>query len=296
MAEVFTGAVTVPGLYPDVPEDKYHADPVPGGSLSHSGIKTLVFDCPAIYDYQRQHPKPSTKAMDLGTVVHGIVLDTGPAVVVLDYPNYQRKEAQQQRDAAAAAGKIPMLSHQYAEALAIADAVLRRPNAAALFADGDAEVSGFWHDDEYGIWGRLRIDWLTWIDGMPTIVDFKTAASVAPDDRAKSAGEFGYYLQDPYYRRGLAAILNCDPEDVDFIFAAVSTTPPYLVQEHRLLPVDTQRGAELCRIGMETFRDCTAAGVWPTWSDEITDLPLPSYQRIRAERIMNDWHGITYDH
>ena len=34
--------VTEPGLYPDIDFAEYLADPVSGGSLSHSGIKTLV--------------------------------------------------------------------------------------------------------------------------------------------------------------------------------------------------------------------------------------------------------------
>lgn len=293
----FTGVITEPGLY-QVPEHLYHRDPVPGdGSLSHSGIKNLIPpNCPAIFKWERDHPRGATKAMDLGSVVHSLVLGNGADVEILDFPNYQTKKAQEAKAAAIKAGKIPQLTHQYAEAEAIAQAVKERDNAAALFSDGDPELSGFWFDREYSIWGRLRIDWLTYIASRPTIVDFKTAADASPEARGKSAGEHGYILQDPYYRRGLAAILGCDPLDIDFIFVVVQTTPPYIVQEHRLLPTDTERGLELCRIGMEKFRHCTDTGQWPPWSDEIDDLPLAGFQRTRAERIINDWHTGTYQY
>ena len=50
--EVLT--VTEPGVYA-MPFDVYLADPVPGGSLSTSGAKTLLNACPAIFAYERKH-------------------------------------------------------------------------------------------------------------------------------------------------------------------------------------------------------------------------------------------------
>ena len=88
--------ITKPGIY-DIPEDEYHRDCVPaelGGSLSSSGAKLLLPpNCPAIFDYQRRHGKRPSKAMELGTVVHGMVLGTGQPVEVLDFPNYTSGDA-----------------------------------------------------------------------------------------------------------------------------------------------------------------------------------------------------------
>lgn len=296
MPQIFTGTVDKPGLYPDVPEELYHRDPVPGGSLSVSGMKKLLPpSCPAIFDYERKHPKRGSKAMDLGTTVHGLVLGTGPEIAVLGFADRRTRAYKEAEAAALEAGKVPMLAKDYAEAQAIADAVGKRENAAALLTDGDPEVSMFWQDSE-GIWHRGRMDYWTYVGQTPTIVDFKTAADASPDARAKSAGEYGYFMQDPHYRQGLATLLGCSPDDVDFVFIVVSTSPPYLVQEHRLTARDTEVGAELCRIATEMYRDCTETGVWPAWSDEIDDLPLTGYQRSRAERTINDWHGISYDY
>jgi hypothetical protein len=187
-----------------------------------------------------------------------------------------------------------MLAKDYAEAKAIADAVKNHDTAGALFQDGDAELSMFARDEEFGIWLRGRTDYLTWLDGQPVIVDLKTAADTADDARAKSAAEHSYYIQDPVYRHILAAILGCDPEDIDFVFVVVQTSGRYQVRMHRLHPLDYERGREQMRIAMEKYRDCTATGVWPDHPEDIDDLALPGYARSRIDRRINDWHGISY--
>jgi hypothetical protein len=300
MPEIFTGTIETPGLYPDIEESAYHADPVPeklGGSLSSTGVKDLLPpSCPALFDWRRKHPKASTKSQELGTVVHGLVLGTGQPVEVLDYPDYNKKAAQQARDAAAAAGKVPMLAHKYAEAETIANAVKQHDTAGAIFAEGDPEVSMFGPDPETGIWRRGRLDWLTWIDGRPTVGDAKTTADVSPEHFAKSIAEFSYHVQEAHYRWLLADLLGCHPDNIDFMFVCVPTAPPYLTQIYRIHPSDVERGRGQCLAAYQKYRDCTETGTWPDWSqerdEEIGELSLPAYARIRIERQLED-HDIS---
>jgi hypothetical protein len=286
-----TTVITKPGLYPDIPEDEYHADPVPDGSLSVSAAKKLLPpDCPAIFDWERKHPKPPTKSMELGTVVHGLVLGTGQPVAVVDADNWRGNEAKESKAKAIAAGEVPMLAKDYAEAKAIAAAVTEDDDAGPLFDSGDAEQSMFWQDSEFGIWLRSRMDWLTWFDGIPTIVDLKSSKDSSPKSFAKSADDFRYFMQDPHYRDGLAAILRCDPAEIDFVFCVVPVEPPYLVMTYRLEPEDVTLGREQNRIAREKYRDCTAAGIWPKWSNDITPLALPPYARRRIESEINEYY------
>jgi hypothetical protein len=283
--------VVKPGLYPDIPEDAYHADPVPEGSLSVSGAKLLLPpSCPAKYDYQRRHPKAPTDPMQLGTVVHGLVLGNGRPVDVLPYENYQTKKAQQHRDEAIASGRVPLLTAKYTEAQAIADAVMLDELAGGLFAEGDAEQSLFWRDPEHGIWLRGRVDWLTYFDGFPCIVDLKTSADASPQEFARSVDKYRYYMQDPHYRDGLGAVLGCDPDQIDFLFAVVETEPPYLVMTHRVELEDVELGRQCNAIAREIYHDCAEANVWPKWSQSVNDLPLPPYARRRIESEINDYH------
>jgi hypothetical protein len=284
--------ITAPGLVPDMDEDWYHADPVQGGSLSVSGAKLLLPpNCPAIYKHRREHPK-HTRSMDLGTVVHGMILGTGQPVQVIDADSYRTKAAQQARDAATAEGFVPMLAAEHDRAAVIAQAVRDHDIAGGLFAEGDAEQSMFWPDEEFGIWLRGRIDWLTHFDGVPTIADLKTSADASPQEFARSAAKFGYWMQDPWYRDGLGRLLGCDPDEIDFIFAVVQTDPdkPHLVMTYRLTPEHADLGRETGRIAREMYRDCTASGNWPAWSESIEDLPLPGWAVRDIERGINEWH------
>jgi hypothetical protein len=289
----FTGVITEPGLYPDVPEDQYHADPVQGGSLSVSGAK-LLLQAPAKFDYARRHGSKSSKSMDTGTRVHALVLGKGEEHLArLNFENYRTDKAKAARDAAIASGKIPTLPHEYAEAQEIAAAVLAHPTTGGLFTEGDAEISMFWVDPEFGVWLRGRADYMTYFGGLPTIVDFKTTADASPADDGfgKSAYKFSYWMQDPWYREGWAAHLRCDWQDIDFVFACVETEPPYCVATYRIKPGDVERGREMNRIARERFRDCMKADVWPGYSEEIEDLELPRYGVQRIEKDINDWHN-----
>jgi len=292
MPELFTGLVTKPGLYPNVPEHLYHRDVTEAGSLSVSGAKLLLPpSCPAVYQWARTHPKHS-KAMDKGTVVHGMLLGTGQEVEVIDAGNYRTKASQQARDAATAAGKVPMLAAEHAECEAIAQAVRDDPECGGLLAEGEREVSGFWADPEFGIWCRFRMDSYTMFGDTPTIVDVKTTADSSPEKFARSIAEYRYDMQDWWYRQGVAAILGCQPHDVDFVFVAVPTGEPYLPMAYRLEnDADIANAEQDCRIARERWRDCTDAGVWPKWASDITPIELPVYARRRIESNASDYYA-----
>lgn len=282
MDDLWTEPVTKPGIY-QMDEAYYHSDAVPealGGSLSSSGAKLLLPpNCPAIFDYQRRHGKRPSKAMELGTVVHGMVLGTGQPVAVLDYPNYNTNAAKDARDKAIADGKVPMLAEKYAEAEAIAQAVRDHRTAGPLFAEGDAEQSGFWRDPEFGVWRRCRWDWLT---PYQEVADLKTCASASPhDDIPKAMHNFGYYLQNAWYRDGFTELFGEEPRD--FLNVFVSTEPPYLITIARLDDKAVSLGRQRCRAALEKYRDCTEAGVWPAWSDDITDISLPYWAERQIE-------------
>lgn len=285
----WTGTFAGAGLYPDIPEADYHRDVVPGRSLSVSGAKLLLPpSCPAIFDYQRAHGSRGSKTMDKGTVVHGLVLGNGPEIAVLPFDDRRTKAYKQAEEAALGLGCLPMLARDYDECREIADAVLADDVAGGLFTEGDPETSMFWEDPEFGIWLRGRMDWLTSFGEYPTIVDFKTTADASPDHFAKSCADFGYHRQDPWYREGLAACTGCRWDQVDFVFVVVPTSPPYLVMTYRISAEDVEVGREQNRIAREHYRDCTASGVWPKWSYDITDLELPYYARRRMEKEIND--------
>jgi hypothetical protein len=147
--------ITEPGLYPDIPHDVYLADPVLGGSLSHSGAKTIVNKTPALFAYERENGRANKRAYDIGHAAHQIVLGVGPDIEIVqkvtkdgtkvDATDYQTKSAQDFRDAAYLRGAVPILRHEYEATVAMADAIRQHPIASKLLAPGSGqpEVSAF---------------------------------------------------------------------------------------------------------------------------------------------------------
>ncbi len=174
MTPVVTYEGTVePGVY-DMPEDEYHADPVPGGSLSASGAKLLLPpSCPAKYRYYADHGRPERRVFDLGKAAHRLLLGTGATLEVVqtidrktgersDARDYKTTSAQEHQAAIYAAGHTPLLRRELETAQAMADAALAHPEAGALFRPGSGlpERSAFWFDERNGITRRARFDWL----------------------------------------------------------------------------------------------------------------------------------------
>jgi len=280
-----------PGLVPDMDEDWYHADPVQGGSLSVTSARLLLPpSVPAKFKHARERPHKPSAAMDLGTVVHGIILGTGADIAVLEFDNRRGNKYADAEARAIADGKIPILRKDYDEAKLIADAMLAHPTAGALLDGIDPEVSMFAVDPEFEIWLRGRADAMTMAYSMPTIVDVKTTKDASPDGFAKSVADFGYHRQDPWYRQLWAADLDCDPDEIDFVFCVVETEPPYLVATYRVDAAAVDVGREQNRIAREVYADCTQSGIWPGYSEEIEDLELPYYKRRQMEKEINEWH------
>lgn len=283
--------ITEPGIY-DIPEDEYHADPVPGGSLSSTGAKTIYPEGgPARFDYQRRHGGKKSKAMDLGTVVHGLVLGTGQPARVLDYPNWTTTKAKDAKKQAIADGCIPMLPDGYAEAQAIARAVLDHDIAGGLFAPGefDAEVSMFWYLDEFGIWCRGRLDAMAHIarpgrHRRPEDSRRRLRRGIRESSRPLLLPRAGSPLQDRARRPP-----RLRPARHRLPVRRRRNRAPHLVAVY-----DTEQWRELgtgcCRIAYERYRDCTESGIWPGYDPYIKNLQVPRYAATRIGSEINDWH------
>lgn len=270
------------GVYDQMPEDAYHADPVPGGSLSASGAKLLLPpSCPAMYAYRRDHPKTSA-AFNYGTAAHKLVLGSGPPIDVIEADDWRTKAAQDKRKESLAAGNVPLLAREYAEVQAMAAAIERHPIAGALLdpARGKAEQSAFWIDEDTGIWRRLRFDFLPYAREVRRLIitDYKTCDKADADSIAKAVANYGYHIQAAQYLDGARA-LDLD-EDPAFIFVFQEKQAPYLIHIIGLDDDDIEHGRDLCRLACEIWRDCTAADYWPGYSDyDITYISLPRWAR-----------------
>jgi hypothetical protein len=280
--DVVEAEITEPGVYDGMDEAAYHADPVPGGSLSASGAKLLLPpSCPALYRYRRDHPKVSAE-FDFGTAAHKFVLGAGQPVCRLSYDDWRGKEARAARDEARAQGYVPVLEPDWQRVEAMAAAIREHPVASALLdpGRGKAEQSLFWQDDETGIWCRARLDWLPHRDPARRfiIADYKTAAAADPASIRKAVANYGYHIQAAQYIDAAIACLDADPA---FLFVFQMKDPPYLVNVAELDDDAIRVGRARLRSAREIFRDCTETGIWPGYEaqadDGITYITLPPW-------------------
>lgn len=276
--------ITKPGLYEDVPNDVYHADPVEGGSLSSSGARKLIHpSCPAKYDYERRHPPASTDAFDFGHVAHRLVLGAGDTIARVDADSWRTKPAKEAKAAAYKANEVPILDRDYIRAEAMADAVHEHPTAGRLLAPdtGRAEVTLVWRDEGTGVMLRARLDWLpNWRtpDGTLVVVDYKTCESAEHDALARAMATFGYHQQGELYKDGAQAVLG---GPVRLVFVCQEKAAPHVVTTYEP-DLAAQRIAQARnRWAIETYAHCTATGEWPAYSDDIETLALPRWAELQ---------------
>lgn len=285
-----SAVITEPGIY-DIPEADYHADPVPGGSLSASTAKALLADGgPARYRHLRDHPEPPTPEMELGTVAHGLVLGTGVPVAEVEAENWRGGDAKKAAAEARERGAVPLLTRDAEVVRAMAAALRRNPTAAALLDGerGDPEVSAFWIDREWRIWRRARFDLLPHPGRarVPVITDYKTCRDASPAGFARAVADFGYYIQAAQYCEAWRATYGTEAA---FTLVAQEKTPPYLAATYQLDAEALAIGRFRLERAMEIWRDCReaeAAGsedAWPGYSREIETIALPRWSRAREE-------------
>jgi hypothetical protein len=280
--------ITAPGIYDGIPNEVYHADPVPGGSLSVSGAKLLLSpSTPAHYRHRMANPEHKD-IFDYGTAAHSIILEGDESrLVVVDKPDWRTKEAQEAKAAAHAKGKTPLLTKDLDQVREMAEVQKAHAVAGKLFLNGKPEQSAFWPDPQTGVWRRARFDWLPPITpGKRLIIpDYKTAVSADAQKFAKSAADFRYHMQDPWY---LDAILDMGlATDVAFVFVVQEKTAPYAVNVIELSPQYRALGRDLNRRAIETYAHCKATNTWPAYTG-VTQVDPPIYAEYEAERILEN--------
>ena len=280
--------ITEPGVYADLDETAYHADPVPGGSLSSTGARSILPPgTPAKFRYER-HRTTHKRTWDFGSAAHAMVLGTGPEIVIIDADSYRTKDAQEARDSAYGDGKIPMLPAEYEAALSVQIAVRHHPVAGPLFAKdtGVPEQSMFWVDEPTGVWCRGRADWIkpAPTGGRLILADLKSTVAADEEAITKSIANYGYHQQADWYLRGAQALLHADPA---FVLVFVEKTPPHQVHVVQLDAYTLQIAHAKNQRALQVYAECVATDTWPGYPTDITTVSLPAWaERTESEEYL----------
>lgn len=290
-----------PLLIDGLNEETYHADPVAGRSLSVSGAKRLLPpSCPAIFKWERDNGRPNKAAFDVGHAAHGLVLGTGGVVEVLqtdvkkatkttpavigDAKNRMSTYTKDHDAEIRKAGKVPLLREEWEQVQAMTAAILAHPIASVLLdpAHGKAEQSIFFRDEPTGVSLRSRLDWLPETDGGRLIIpDLKTALSAEPKAFGKAAANFGYAMQDDFYRAAVRSLGIA--EDIAFVFIVVEKAAPYVVTVCELDAEAKRYGAAKNRQAIDLYARCMERDEWPGYTSDVALVSLPKWATYDLE-------------
>lgn len=200
-----------PGIYRDITEAEYRADPF-GGSFTQSLAKVVLAHSVLHAREESALAEPRddddeaekyVKAQAIGNAVHKDMLGRGKDIQVVCAKDFKGADAKLLRDAAIADGRIPILQKHKL----IADRMVHRAHEQLMrhedqdaFTSGSGEVMIAWQED--GVWLRALVDWLS--HDLRTIDDFKSSGmSMAAHVLGKRAETAGWHVQHAFIRRGL---------------------------------------------------------------------------------------------
>lgn len=286
--------ITSPGIFRDFPTDAYFADPCPQPSLTQSIAKTLLDRSPA--HARLEHPRlappaeedePAEKyvaATAIGNAAHALMLGRGKTVEMIDAPDFRGKDAQKARDAATAAGRVPILAKHHKRAVDMVRAARQQLDAAghsAAFVDGQPEVVIAWQ--ERGLWFRSMIDWMM----RPTVVyDYKTTGlSCAPHAVEDRPSVMGWDVQAAMHERGLDVLHPEGAGRRKHFYVNQENEPPYALTIVQISEADLTMGRKKIDMAIDIWSRCLLTNTWPTYPAEtILSRPRAYLETKTLER------------
>jgi hypothetical protein len=266
------------GVY-SMSEDEYHNDPSGIPSLSSSIAKILIAETPLHawnchpklnIDFQREEKE----IFDRGTVAHALLLQGLEVGVVLDFPDWKTKRAQEERIALRQAGKVPILQKHWdvvRQMVARAKTqIAAHKEASNAFTAGKPEQTLIWEDD-HGVICRARLDWLH--DSHLIIDDYKsTGRDVNPANIGGKLDDWD--IQEAFYRRGIKKLFGVDAQ---FRFIAQENMEPYALSVIAFGPDIQWLGDSKVQRAIDLWAKCLESGNWPGYPDRICYPMLPKW-------------------
>jgi exodeoxyribonuclease VIII len=262
--------------------EAYHRMP----QVSKSQLDTLDLSPQIFFARHRasNRPEPVTKAGQLeGALAHCAVLepDEFESRYVIG-PSVNRNTKVWKEFVEANPNRVAIQNDQYEAAIRQAVSVRALPEIGEALANGKAEVSAFWTDEETGVKCRCRPDWVNDCgDAGVILLDLKTYSSASPHEFRKQVARKFYDKQAAFYSDGYSAASG--RRVLGFVFVAVETEYPYAANAFMLDDESLEAGRQKYRKNLRTYAECERTNTWPGYSTGIDIIRLPSWALITEE-------------
>jgi hypothetical protein len=266
---------------------EYHAHPAIGAS----GLETFRDSrrkFHGMHVVKSMVPRPTTPAMQLGTLVHLRLLEPEKfrTTVAEPFPTtapdgkkWLRREGSDhakwwQDEIDKRAGMIACDEQTLDRIESIVNAIRSNERAAKLLTqDGQCEYAIFWTDADTGIECKCLVDWYA-----PIAVDLKTTADPSPAQYARSLVSLGYHRKLAHYRNGIEHLRG---ESSHLVHIAAETAEPYRVANYRIGDMDRtgfSLGVTQRRRLLHELAECYASGDWrDPFEKYVMDLQIPTF-------------------
>lgn len=271
------------GIFPGVPYEVYASWPGLRSSYLRHFRRT-----PAHAHYQALHPDAPSPAMDLGNLIHTAILE--PERLEQRYVRtikvdrrFKEGKAQWAAFEAQHAGRELVEPQDWEMAQRIREAVWGKPWAQALLGGaGSTELSVRWMDGEFDAARcKARIDrYCAEFEGLPALVDLKSARDASRDAFRADVERFAYGLQAAFYLDGLAAV---QPHYRRWLWIVVEKSPPYAVALYEADGEVLEEGRRLYRAAIATHLECWRTALWPDYPDKAQLIGRPPWARRAQE-------------
>lgn len=240
---------------------------------------------------REEHLRPSrpTRALDLGNAIHTAILE--PELLEKRYaPPYEGGDRRFNAGKAAwaafqveHAGKEILAGGDFDTARRARDSVWKQPWAAALLSGrGANELSIGWDDPEFGVRCKARIDrFAADFDGLPTIVDLKSAEDAGKEAFRRSIENYAYGLQAALYMDGLAVAAG--PHYRRWLWVVVEKAPPYACALREPDDEVLEEGRRLYRTAIAMHLECERSGFWLGYPPHPEIIGRPPWARRPQE-------------
>jgi len=263
-----TNLPTQPGIY-DLSPDDYHASP----GVSKSGLWTLYTRTPYHFKYQSQ---AETNTQRFGSAAHTAVLEPE-----LFSSRFMRGPSDRRGNKwtsalvdAGATGRSLLTESEYDDAQRLRDALHKNPLVQRLTAGSpQVEKSGFWIDPATGELCRCRPD--LYNPDLRIMVDLKSTADASARDWVKRVADYGFHVQEAFYRDGWEQAGGGAVEG--FVFLTVENKAPFAHAVYEMDLPSVAEGAAIARKALEMYRACRLADQWPGYAPDVQELSLPRW-------------------
>lgn len=226
---------------------------------------------PAHFRYHMANKEPQTPALLFGSAAHKYILE--------HHEFYEEYAVVPPVDRRTKAGKeiIETFKHDHqnqtwidhADMMEISqmrDALYGNAEIAQILnAEHRTEVPFIWIDDETGEVCKCKADIITAIDGIPTVIDYKTTLSCEDGAFERAARKFGYDFQCGFYLEG---INKCTMEEHQFAFIAQEKTAPYLSRLYICDDGFIEQGKRKFHELLRKYHDCKVKDEWKGYDTE----------------------------